>query len=240
MTATATDDAVDRRHLPPFVDWIVGTLLVLVGLGTLLAGSVLLTWVDRDLLAEAVADGSVRADVFTDAELVDVADATVTWTGAGLLVTGGVLLVAGLGYVLYRRRARSRAAADAAETHPTRADYVAHAVVGAVVSAVLSFVPLSTAIGGGVAGYLERGQSGRVVSVGTLSGLLAVAPVVLLALFVFVGLTLATYGTGRTGLAVVFGVGALLSVATVATIGAATGAIGGFAGGKLAESEGES
>lgn len=241
MTEPASDDALDRHHIPPSVDWIVGVLVVLAGLATLLAGTVLRLWVDRDLLAAAVADGAIHAPAIADAELVDVAHATVAWTSTGLLVTGGGLLVAGLGYVLYRRRARGHTATDAdAPAGASRGDYVAHAVVGAVVSAVLAFVPFSTTVGGGVAGYLERGHSGRVVSVGTLSGVLAVAPVVLFGLFVCVGLALATARTGRTGLAVVIGIASVLGLATAATIGVATGAIGGYVGGALAERERDS
>lgn len=54
-----------------------------------------------------------------------------------------------------------------------------NALVGAVVSIVLAFLPFSTVIGGAVAGYLQGGETGDGVRVGALSGAIAALPMLL-------------------------------------------------------------
>ncbi|MFC6757774.1 MULTISPECIES: DUF5518 domain-containing protein [Haloarcula] len=51
-------------------------------------------------------------------------------------------------------------------------DTLLNAVIGAVVSIVLSFVPFSTLLGGAVAGYLEGGTRSDGLRVGAISGVL--------------------------------------------------------------------
>lgn len=66
-----------------------------------------------------------------------------------------------------------------------------NAVIGAVVTVVLSFTVFSPILGGGVAGYLQRGERGDGIRIGALSGALAAIPAVLLFVvfgsFVFTG-----------------------------------------------------
>ena len=60
-----------------------------------------------------------------------------------------------------------------------------NALIGAAVTIVLTFIPFSSVLGGGVAGYLEGGEFRDGVRVGTLAGLFAAVPVLIL--FFFVG-----------------------------------------------------
>jgi len=52
-------------------------------------------------------------------------------------------------------------------------------LIGGVVAVVLSFLPFSTVLGGAVAGYLEGGDSGHGVKVGTIAGLVSFVPIAL-------------------------------------------------------------
>ena len=55
-----------------------------------------------------------------------------------------------------------------------------NALIGGIVGIVLSFIPFSTVIGGGIAGYLEGGGSTAGAKVGALAGLVAFVPFVLI------------------------------------------------------------
>lgn len=55
-----------------------------------------------------------------------------------------------------------------------------NALTGGVAGVVLSFIPFSTAVGGGVAGYLEGGGSASGAKVGAPSGLVAFVPFVVI------------------------------------------------------------
>ena len=70
-------------------------------------------------------------------------------------------------------------------------DTLLNAVLGAVVTIVLSFTGFSPLIGGGVAGYLQRGTRAEGAKVGAISGGIAAVPF-LFVLFLFFGLFLAT------------------------------------------------
>lgn len=67
-----------------------------------------------------------------------------------------------------------------------KGDTLLNAVIGAVVTVVLSFTVFSPLLGGGVAGYLQRGTRADGIRVGALSGAIAAVPFLLL-LFVFAG-----------------------------------------------------
>lgn len=224
--------AAPEPTYPAFVDWLVAGLAALAGLFSLVAGAAVLVWMDRDLIARGVEEGEVRGDLFSPAETVDVASSTVRWTGGGFLVVGLVLLVGAAAFALYRRRSRGRTAGGR-----PGGEYAGHAVLGAATATILSFVPFSTVLGGGVAGYLERERSTRTVSVGAIAGLLPAAVASLFLTFVFAGLVLGTADAGRSGVAAFFAFVGLATVATLVAVGAATGAIGGFVGGKLNDRE---
>jgi hypothetical protein len=109
-------------------------------------------------------------------------------------------------------------------------DTLLNAVIGAVVTVLTSFVPVSPVIGGAVAGYLQ-GRDGP--TVGALSGVLAALP--LLALF---GLLLAFLGAfvgfGAPGELLAFGAlglaGLLVAFVVLVAISGALGAFGGLLG----------
>lgn len=234
-TQTATSGAANRtdgrddRPVPAAVDWILGALFVLVGLASAAGGAALLAAIDRSAIREAVVEEDVQSDVLTDAEIVDVAQAATTWGGVGLLVLGAVLVLGGIAYVLMRRRTHRRAAAGESVSH-----YGGNAVLGAVAAIVLSFVPFSQVAGGFLAGALERGGDRRSLGVGALSGVLSVAPLLVLLAFALGGVAAGLLGVGESAWALLVVAGLLLTLGTLATIGAGLGALGGFLGGRLA------
>lgn len=110
-------------------------------------------------------------------------------------------------------------------------DTLPNAVIGAVVTVLTSFVPVSPVIGGAVAGYLQQRDG---PTVGALSGVFAAIPLV--AVF---GLFLAAFAaflgfgtpTGLFAIPPVFGLlGLLLLFAVLVVISALLGALGGLLG----------
>jgi len=108
-------------------------------------------------------------------------------------------------------------------------DTLLNAVIGALVTVVLSFTGFSPLLGGGVAGYLQRGDRSEGARVGALSGAIATVPFVLLLMFVvgIFGLFLAGGGLTEAGLGLAFGV--VVFVFALAW-NVALGAIGGYLG----------
>ncbi|WP_265108608.1 DUF5518 domain-containing protein [Halosolutus halophilus] len=114
---------------------------------------------------------------------------------------------------------------DAPETD-RRSSTAVNALIGAVAGIVLSFIPLSTLLGGAVAGYLEGGDTNDGLRVGAIAGLIMLVPFVLIGLF-FVTFLL---GVGPGGPPLAFGMMAvfMLVVGALYTIGLS--AIGGYLG----------
>jgi len=246
MTVTDGTSPTDRRvgeehptangPLPEFVDWLAGVFIAVGGLLSLVGGSVSWFVVDNDALAEGIKEGTVTVGLVTEelaeAETIEVVDAVVSWASAGMIATGVGMILFAAGYVVSRHRTRRRAGRDG-----TVGSYGAHAVLGAVATGVLSFIPLSPGVGGALAGYLECGESERTVSAGALSGLLAMLPFLSVLVFVFGGLITGLRAVELGGMATVAGATALFALAVVAAIGAGLGALGGYAGGRVAESQ---
>lgn len=103
-----------------------------------------------------------------------------------------------------------------------------NAFVGAVVTIVFSFLPVSPAFGGGVAAYLQGGSRRDGASVGALSGGIAAIPLAFL--FAFVGMFVLGFGlTLDAGVSFLVIVPLLLFVIVVSVAySAALGAIGGY------------
>lgn len=223
-----------RDPLPAFVDWILGALIAIGGLFALVGGSAIVVFVDREVVAEEVAADAVTVTVgtteLTDAEAVEVADAVVSWTGTGLLVTGIAMLAFAAGYVVLRHRAHRRAGTDGRVS-----TFATHALLGAVATVALSFVPVSAAFGGAVAGYLERGTSDRAAGAGALAGVLPALPVLVAGAFVIGGLVSGLLAVDLVGTAIVVGAATFLALALLATVSAVLGALGGYLGGRFAE-----
>lgn len=68
----------------------------------------------------------------------------------------------------------------------TQGRTVRDGLVGGTVAAVLSFLPLSEVLGGGIAGYLNRGTGRSGVVVGAVAGLVAFLPYLLVGLYLAV------------------------------------------------------
>jgi len=106
-----------------------------------------------------------------------------------------------------------------------------NAVIGAVASIVLSFVPLSPVLGGAVAGYLQGGTRSDGLRVGAISGVLG-----LLVGAVFFGLFFVVFGAYLfgTGAPRAFSAFGLLFVLVAAVISAlytvGLSAVGGWLG----------
>lgn len=238
MTDTAnTEDtgppAVGPR-LPEFVDWIAATLIALAGVALSVGGSVLTFVVTRDLIEAGVESGQITVLIFerdlTEAEMLEVTLAIVTWTGWGLVVTGIALVLFAIGYVVVRHRTYR-------QTPDTESagSYRSYAVLGAVATGILSFLPFSPVLGGGAAGYVEHFGTGRTVSVGALSGFLAMVPILLILVFVTIGLYAGLATVQYSGLGIVTAAAMLFALLFTAAYGAGIGALGGFAGGWVAE-----
>lgn len=117
------------------------------------------------------------------------------------------------------RRARGPGRTD------TRSETLVNALIGAVVTVLVSFVPFSPIVGGAVAGYLERGDG---IRIGAISGLIAVIPLFLLAFAI-----VAIVGLFAADAAALVLVG-LFVFAFVVTYTVALSALGGFLGEYLA------
>lgn len=95
---------------------------------------------------------------------------------------------------------------------------VLNGLVGGAVAVLLSVLPLSPAIGGGVAGYLDRETGRHGAAAGTIAGLVAAIPYVLVGLYLALspgvtlpgpelGVSRALIVAGVTGFALVYVVG---------------------------------
>ena len=209
------------------VDWLVTALLVLGGLLVATFGAFLNAAADRAEIAALVADGTIQSTVLSDAELVDISYALAWWGGVGLATVGLLLLVGGVVFFAYRRRERRRRA----ELGLAGPDTTTNAIVGAIVSVVTSFVPLSPVLGGLVAGYLQKGSRMD-------AGLVAAAPIALLFVSLIIGLfgVSTEVGAGfEAGLvAVALAVAAIVSALYLVVLSA----IGGYFGVYLDERRG--
>lgn len=218
--------------VPEVLEWLIGALLALVGLGTTLGGSAVLWASDDELIAEAIAEGvregSVESDVLTPGELTAVATETAFWLGVGLAVTGLAMVAVGILYVVGRRRTRR-----SPDTGNPREVLFAHAVLGAVATGVLSFVPASPILGGGVAGYVHRKRGGP-TKAGAVSGLLAALPLVGILVFLAIGLLSGFGAAGVGGLGVVLGIAMVIAILAALIYFVGLGALGGFLGDAIA------
>lgn len=112
----------------------------------------------------------------------------------------------------------------------TRRRTVRNGVVGGAVAVVLSFLPLSELLGGGVAGYLDAGAGRHGAGAGAVAGLVAFVPYLLVATWLALspGITLPGPDLALAPPVVVAGVAALAVVVVVGL-----GALGGIVGGIL-------
>jgi len=128
---------------------------------------------------------------------------------------------------------------DSATTEEDSPSTFVNALLGGVAAVMLAFLPFSTVLGGALAGYLQGPDTGEGLKVGTLAGVVAVLPLLLVA-FLFGGVFLAMvpFGMGMTdpgaGMFGAFGILALvllLLFGLVYTVGLS--ALGGILGAYL-------
>ena len=119
-----------------------------------------------------------------------------------------------------------------------------NALIGAVVSVVLAFIPLSPVLGGAVAGYLQGGDEREGARIGGLSGAIAAIPLVLLAALVLAVVSFVTIapdgvGGGALILGAFFVLGLLFLVLYTVGLGALGGILGVYVAERSEESRGE-
>ncbi len=225
--------------LPAFVEWLIGAIIALGGLLAVLGGSAMAFLVDREMIQQEIEREAMTVRLMTtelsDAEAATVADTVLTWVGIGLFLVGAGMVVFAVGYIAYRYRKRRRYADDARRVPA----YGTNALIGALVASLLSFIPFATVLGGLVAGYLERIDSERTVSVGALSGVLPVVPILAIVAFLFVGLADGLMAVGESGFAWFAAIAVLFAALFALIVAGGLGAIGGYVGGWLAERSAE-
>lgn len=220
----------DVPDVPGVLDWVLGGLITVGGLLFAFAGLLVYTVATRETVEAVVSAEDFQVEGMTEPEFIEVTLSMLPWLAAGLLLTGLAMTVLGVAYLVHRRRVRRRAARG----EPT-SDYLAHALLGGVVSALTSFIPFSGVIGGGVAGYLERGDSHRTISVGAMSAVVMSAPFLILGLFVAAGLVAGFAAIGDSGFGAVVAVAVIVGGLFSLGFAVALGAAGGWLGGELAE-----
>ena len=231
-----TTDRVGSQHTPPaFVDWLLGTIVFVGGVFVAMAGATVGVAVDRDALIQAIEEETIETTILltdlTEGDIALIADSVVVWSAIGLIVTGIAIALFGVGFILFRYAVRRRAS-----PRDRFSSYSTYAVLGAIVAVAVSFIPFSTILGGGVAGYLEWRESERTVSVGGLAGVLPNLPIVLFSIFVLGGVLAGVRDVdGQSFVILVTGL-TVLSLLVLLTLAAALGALGGYLGGKIAES----
>lgn len=99
-----------------------------------------------------------------------------------------------------------------------------NALIGGVMGIVLSFVPFSTLLGGGVAGYLEGGAGKDGLRVGAIAGLIMLIPFLFFALIAFV------FIAGFGPRAAFFGVVLLFIMVFIAAYTVGLSVLGGYLG----------
>lgn len=229
-SSSAADKGVppdsDHDVVPPVVEWLVAALLALGGLAVALGGSAVLWLSDETLIADVIADGvaqgDIRIDALTPAQLTDIAVSTSFWAGIGLVLTGLAIFAVAVLYVVARRRARRTTGPSSG-----RGRLFSNAVLGAFATSLLSFVPASPILGGAVAGHVHRKQASGPTKAGALSGLFAGLPVVAVLFFLAVGLVVG-FGNAGVGLGIVVGLGFLVGIVATLIYFVGLGALGGY------------
>lgn len=200
------------------VDWIIVVLLVLLGLAVSGIGGLLIGLADREWIADLVAEENVDPGPLSEAELIDLLTAGGFWGGLGVVAVGIGMIVVGVLFGIGRRRVDRL---DPGEPAPT---FLANALLGAFITGLTSFIPLSGLLGGGVAGYLESDDSWSGAIVGVAVGALTAAPIAAVTLAIAMGFVAEGMAVWGLGLAVAI----LFAVAFAIGLAAIGGAIGSY------------
>ncbi|ERG89108.1 MAG: hypothetical protein J07HX5_01260, partial [halophilic archaeon J07HX5] len=173
-STSASAGGQSGSKLPAAVEWVLGILVALGGALALRIGTALGAAVDRETIADGIENGNIviendlgGGEELTAAEGAKLIDTLVSWVEIGFLVVGVGMIVAAVGYLYIRRQAR-----EGERPGQQSAAVGTHVLLGAVIGAVLSFIPLATGLGGAVAGYFEQSSSRNPTRAGAISGLL--------------------------------------------------------------------
>ena len=218
----ADGPAAEYDPVPMVIDWIIGILTGIVGVLMTAIGIGLYSRVDRAMIVDAVDAEATELQGISRAEFITAAEPFIEWFGAGLAVTGLVVLAAGAVFVYKRRQTRAQVTRDGGTT----ATFWACAVYGAVVTVLVSFVPGSAVAGGGAAAYLHDGASST--RLGAVSGLVGTALTTPMLVFISAGLLAGASAIGQFGGGVLL-VGLIIASGLFAmAINAGLGALGGY------------
>lgn len=105
-----------------------------------------------------------------------------------------------------------------------------NALIGGVVGVLLSFIPFSTVLGGGVAGYLEGGDRMAGAKVGAIAGLIVFVPLLLVGLAVLVFIPVTATADAGLGIQLALWVSLLVIVLLAAVYTIGLSALGGVLG----------
>jgi len=111
-------------------------------------------------------------------------------------------------------------------------DTLLNALIGAVVSVVLAFLPFSTVLGGAVAGYLQRESREDGLRVGAFAGIMAAIPLLLFGVVFGSIFFLGAFFEPSAAIGFVF-VALVLGFTLVYSVGLS--AVGGYLGAYVAE-----
>ena len=200
------------------VDWAIGAILGIAGTLIVLGGTSLYYSVNRTDVTDYVHSSEFQSEVLTDGEAIDALVALGQWSGIGLLFAGALLVLLGIALVIGHRQARN-------ERHST--PHWILGVAGALISSLLSFIPLSPILGGAVAGYLNPNPESSGLGIGTTAGVFGSLPLLVVIIFTSVGLILSA--PSETAAAVVTAVSIVLLLILPYFVGLS--AIGGYLGG---------
>ena len=224
-TGTVTTTAATHRAVPRLAVWAVSILGALLGVLLAFGGAALAAVVDRATIASVIRADGVHVDGMSEAQAIELGSALSWWLGIGLVVIGALFVLAAAGYLVLERRHSDTATPDSAHT-------ASLALFGAFVSVLTSFLPGSPLLGGGLAGYFGGGTRRAGATVGTLSGIVAVVPMVLLGGAVVIGVAAGAPASGAVAdealLLLVVGGSTLFSVVVTVALSGAGGALGSY------------
>lgn len=210
------------------LEWLISVCLVLAGSVFAIGGYLVSGLADLNRITSWVASGRISSTEMSDAELVDAVYALLWGGGIGVMITGALLVVAGVAYFRFQTRARRRFEA----TGSAAVSSFGNAILGAAVTVVGAVIPFSPVLGGAVTGYLHGDADGSAIRTGVFAGLLASLPVVIV--FGLMTWSLLGSATGLTAIVLV-----VLAVSLVLTVAYMVGlsALGGYLGAEVATSE---
>jgi hypothetical protein len=211
-----------RDPVPEVVDWAISGVAGVIGLFVTAFGAWLFVAVDRQFISDIVRAEGVELNGITPAEAITAGVPFVEWSAVGIAVTGLVLAL-GAGLFIRRRRATRR---RVDREGGTTATFWAATVYGAAVTVVTSFIPVSAALGGGVAASIRDGRDA--VRVGAAAGAFPTALSAPFVVFLSVAFLLATDAIGQPGGGVFLAGISLFGLLFAGLINAGLGAAGGW------------